>query len=562
MVTRFYQEVMDLTDTDALEARVQALLTRPLHSLVDLQDWLNEEELFGKHVSEAFMGHAIDFYCQTDDEERKARHVHDQTVVMPMLAQQQFELDKKFINCPFIDQLDDAKYDLLRKARLARVELFREENIALMAKEQQLVTEYSATVGGLTGDWEGEPQPIPFLQAKLTHPDRTVREQAWRSIKSAYSPFCEKIDSIMDELVSVRHQMALNAGFSNYRDYSFRVKNREYSLAEVERLHAVTENIVIPVWAEIAEDRRRELGIDTLRPWDIGAESQQLTPFADVSELVADVGRMLARTDTAFATLLTTMNENGLLDLESRAGKMHGGFNAPLVLSGHSFIFGNAAGADWDVTVLVHELGHAYHFEASKEDAVLDEGLHRSEIAELFSHAMEVLVIDKLEEVYPEPAALRAAQSRRLRRIASMLFGPVASDLFQHWMYTHPEHTAQERRAMWRDIEKRYSQRPVDWEGLDFELGVDWMGTEHYFGYPFYMLEYTISMLGAINLWIMYKENPALAIANYKRAASAGYSLPIRAVYALAGVDFDFSDSAVDRLAHYLLTQWRAAQQA
>jgi len=552
-----YQEVVDLQATDALEAQMTELVERSIESLADLHQWLKDEESFGKGVSEAYIGHVIDFYCQTDDEVRKARYLHDQAVVMPMLAKFQFSLDTKFVNCPYIRDLDSDRYGMLRKVRQTRMDVFREENIALMVSEQELTTQYSVVVGGLTAEWEGEQLPLPFLQAKLTHPSREIRERAWLAMRAAMTPFIETIDGIMDQLLVLRQTMAVNAGFENYRDFVFYAKNREYDLEDVLQLHRVTERLVVPVWNEMLEDRRRALHVDTLRPWDVSAETEELVPFADVAELVADVGRMLSRTDPEFGRLLGRMEAAGLLDLASRPGKAPGGFNAPLPLSGNSFIFGNAAQADWDVTVLVHELGHAFHFDTCRNETLFDDGLHRSEIAEFFSHGMEVMVIDKLEEVYADPVAHRAASRRRLIRLASMMVGPVASDLFQHWMYTHPGHTAAQRHEAWRDIERRYTAGPMDWSGFETELGAKWMETTHFFDTPFYMLEYTMSMLGALSLWQRYQVAPQEAVASYKRAAAAGYNKPIRDVYALAGVAFDFSDDVVAGLAEYMRAKWQ-----
>ncbi|GMA64641.1 hypothetical protein [Alicyclobacillus fastidiosus] len=132
-----------------------------------------------------------------------------------------------------------------------------------------------------------------------------------------------------------------------------------------------------------------------------------------------------------------------------------------------------------------------------------------------------------------------------------MLIGPLSGDLFQHWLYTNPHHTAEERDAKYFEILKRFSGHPVDYSGLEAEASSAWIDSIHFIAYPFYNIEYAMSELGALQLLETYRRDRSEAIANYKRGASTDFNQPIAKIYEDTGVHFDFSDAAVLRVAKF-----------
>src|SRR5690606_18338905 len=114
------------------------------------------------------------------------------------------------------------------------------------------------------------------------------------------------------------------------------------------------------------------------------------------------------------------------------------------------------------------------------------------------------------------------------------------------------QHTAKERDEKYFEISKRYGLHPVDTSGLEEVIGMSWIGTLHYFEVPFYNIEYSISMLGALQLLENYQKNPEQAIEAFKKGAGADYNQSIAAIYQETGVDFDFTEPAVKRMGEFL----------
>ena len=171
--------------------------------------------------------------------------------------------------------------------------------------------------------------------------------------------------NFITQLVEKRDQVAINAGFENYRDYKFVEMGRfDYTKEDCFQFHEAVKLHVLPLVAQINMHKKEKLGVDTLRPWDTEAEPEgiePLHPFKTGKELLEKTEAMFQRIKSILCRCLKKMNELGHLDLESRKGKAPGGYNCPLAESGAPFIFMNAAGQMSDVTTMVHEGGHAVH---------------------------------------------------------------------------------------------------------------------------------------------------------------------------------------------------------
>ena len=550
---KYYQELIDLQDVKGIEDQIQSLLDVSIDSVSDLEKWLKDEKDLLIKIEEAVTGHQVDFYRNTEDADIKSIYLHDQQVIVPLFMKYEAKLNEKCCESPYFNQLDENRYGLMRRVRETKIKLFREENIPLFVKEQELSTKYDEIMGSLTIEWDGEEKPLPFIDSQLDHLDRAVREKAYHAKMSAFRKIKPEMDAIMDELVQVRHQIATNAGFENYRDYIFVAKNREYSIQDCYDFHENVEKYIIPAWNRLAEVFKSELGVNTYRPWDNTAKLMKKQPYTEVSTLMDGVSEMLGKTDSYFADRFDYMRENGLLDLGDRKGKGQGGFCTALPVSGDTFVFANFSPSFFSLIALIHEMGHAVNGYLQFAEYGPIEGYKlRSEVAELFSHGMELLLLDKLDHFYTEEDDFKSAQREELRRAFTMLIGPLSGDLFQHWIYTNPNHTAKERDEKFFEISKRYGLNPVDTTGYESEIGMSWAGTLHYFQVPFYLIEYSMSMLGALQLLENYQNNPEETVESYKKGASADYTQSIAAIYKETGVNFDFSAPTVKRMGEFL----------
>jgi len=246
------------------------------------------------------------------------------------------------------------------------------------------------------------------------------------------------------------------------------------------------------------------------------------------------------------------MKVNDLFDVESRKGKAPGGYNYPLAETGAPFIFMNSANTFRDLTTMVHEGGHAVHTFISSDLKMNDFKHVPSEVAELASMSMELISMDKWDVFFQNEEDLKRAKKDQLRDVLKTLPWVAVIDQFQHWIYTNPDHTSEERTEAWKEIFDPFGNNFADWSGQEEALGNLWQKQLHIFEVPFYYIEYGIAQLGAIAVWKNYKENPEAGLKAYLDALKLGYTKPIKKIYETAGIKFDFSVGYVHELAEFI----------
>ena len=463
-----------------------------------------------------------------------------------------FRLMQKFYDNPFRAKLPDG-YAHLNMIIANEMEIFREENIPLITKEQELTTKYGEITSKMTVSFQGEEKTIQQLSPYLEDQNRNVREKAWRLSYGRYAEDRNKLDALFDELKTIRVQIARNAGFENFRDYTHKSKGRfSYTPEDLMRLHDVVEKIIVPLMEEFNTERKNKLGLDILRPWDFNVEINEKfpSPFATPDELIAKGTETIAQVDPLFGAELENMQANGFIDAENRKGKAPGGYNYSLHEYGSSFIFMHAVGVRRDVETFVHEAGHAMHNHLSRKQPILQYTDTPSEVAELASMGMELISIDHWSNFYA-PDVLKKIRKKELMDKLNFLPWGVVVDAFQHWLYLNPDHNAEERGQYFASLLDRF-KIGGDWSGLEKEKTMRWMLQLHIFQRPFYYIEYVIAQLGAIALYRNYHKDPKKTIEQYKNFLELGYAKPVSEVYETAGIQFDFSEKYVSELVAFL----------
>ena len=117
-------------------------------------------------------------------------------------------------------------------------------------------------------------------------------------------------------------------------------------------------------------------------------------------------------------------------------------------------------------------------------------------------------------------------------------------DAFQHWIYTHPGHTAKERSDSYISIRERFKSG-VDWTGWEEALRSSWQMQLHIFEYPFYYIEYGIALLGALQVWQNSRRDVKSAVDAYLKALSLGGSRPLPDLFKAANIKFNFSAATI-----------------
>src|SRR5206468_1081868 len=240
-------------------------------------------------------------------------------------------------------------------------------------------------------------------------------------------------------------------GFENYLAYAFRKLGRfDYTPEDCRQFHDAIELEFMPLVRQLHGRRRQQMKLEKLRPWDLAVDPlgrPPLRPFEQVERMVSGAQKIWQQMDNGLAQGFRQMDDLRLLDLANRKGKAPGGYQATLNEVRLPFIFMNAIGIQRDVETLFHEGGHAFHALATRDEDLYAYRAAPIEFCEVASMSMELLCNEGLEEFYPTPEANRARRAH-LENLLLYLFPWVATvDAFQHWIYTHPGHSRDERKA-------------------------------------------------------------------------------------------------------------------
>lgn len=539
---RFVPPGLDATRWENLEPLYRSLQERPLRCAGCLEELILDRSDLDAATSEAEANAYIRMTCHTDDAEAKARFLHFVEHVDPELKKAGFELDRRIAESPFAKDLDQERYGVLLRSLRRAVELFRPENVPVETEITKLDQQYSEINGAMTITFEGREQTMPQMARYLEVTDRAVRERSWRATAERRLQDAERISDIYEKMLALRHQAARNAGFQNFRDFQHqRLQRFDYTPAHCEAFHRGAEEVCVPVMRRLNAERAGALGAQPLRPWDLKVDIHgraPLRPFKDADDLVQRTSRAFHRMDRELGEMFDSMRGGGCLDLESRKGKAPGGYQYQRQWSRTPFIFMNAAGLQRDLETMVHEAGHAFHSLLSRADPVLAYRGSPMEFAEVASMSMELLTYPVLDEFYSKEDADRSRRTH-LENLATMLPWIATIDAFQQWIYQNPTHTRKDREQYWVHLNDRFGPA-VSWEGLEPSLRTSWQRQLHLFGVPFYYIEYGIAQLGALQLWLAARRDPAKALAAYKKGLSLGGSRPLPQLFAAAGLKFDF----------------------
>lgn len=351
----------EFTDWAQVEPYAQALLAANL-TAENVNDWLAQWTALAKLMIETDARCRLAAMVNTEDKVAEARfHTFSEAIQPLWLAAEQ-----KFKQMLLASDLQPQGMETpLRQMRIEAA-LFSPANLPLFTEEQKLANEYDNLLGAQTVAWAGQEVTVEQLKPVSQNLERSVREDAWRLGSTRQLADRAALNDLWRKLLTIRQQIATNAGHADYRSFCWQQKVRlDYTPADCLAFHQAIEEVVVPAAERIQARRRQQLGVETLRPWDLDVDPQghaPLCPFGDVAELERKTAAIFQQIDPALGARFEMMRQARLLDLDNRKGKAPDAGNCtffPIV--GHPFIFMNAVGLRRDVEILLHEVGHAFH---------------------------------------------------------------------------------------------------------------------------------------------------------------------------------------------------------
>ena len=552
----FVPDDFDASKWENIEPYVNDLLSRELTCSSCLEKAISDSSNLAEHISETGALLYIGMTCDTENEKKKNEFLHFVENVRPKLSEFSDALNRRIAEHPSLEDLSE-RYTLMIRGIISDIEIFRTENIPLGVEQTKLVTKAQGITGAMTVEFEGKERTFPEMKAFLESNDREKREKAWKSMVNRWMDDSEDLSEIFDELIKIRHQIALNAGFDTYTDYMFRAMHRfDYSVEDCLTFHDSIEKVCMPIVKDINEKRRVAFGLEKLSPWDVNEKTgsgpdisgeRPLKPFESVQEMVTKLSQLFHNMSEDLGNKFDKLVEMDTLDLETRKGKAPGGYQYYLEKSRVPFIFMNAAGLQGDLETMIHESGHAFHSLYCGHLDLIDERNYPIEFAEVASMSMELLTQDEWGIFYESSNEVNRARISHLEGVVYLLPWIATIDAFQHWIYANPDHTRNERKEYWLSLREKFGS-DMNWNGNEEFRELSWQQQGHLYGVPFYYVEYGIAQLGALQLWQTHRKDPEKALIDYSNAMELGNTKTLPDLFAAAELKLGFDEKHLNSL--------------
>jgi oligoendopeptidase F len=512
-----------------------------------IDSWLDDWSTLASCVDEQFTRLQVTTTRYTADEDLKKQFDTFLDEVQPATKAADQKIKEKLLE----SGLHPKGFEVALKMMQAEAEIFRSENLPLLAEEQKLANEYDRIMGATTVMWEGEEKTFWEMYTMYSfESERVVRERAWKMLAERVYQNRDAINALWGKFMATRLKIAENAGFPDYRAYMWKQRFRlAYTPEDCKSFHAAIEEVVVPAAQRAYERRRQRLGIEATRPWDRDADQfgrLTLRPAKTVRELNSKTLQVFEDVDPKFRDYYQTMMDHDLLDLDSRKNKASGAYSVCYNVARLPFIFMSHTNTKIDVDTILHEGGHAFHsFECAhlrfhqKAEAYVP-----AEFAEVASMSMELLASPYLTQehggFYSEEENARARISH-LESIIAFLPYMALVDTFQHWIYENPSKASDGTRCEeeWGKLWDRF-MKGIDYTGFEKYKKIYWHQQGHIHTTPFYYIEYGLAQLGAVQVFGNARRNQEKAVADYRKALALGSTVSLPELFAAAGAKFAF----------------------
>ena len=541
-----------LTVWSRIKPYFNELLSRTIESIEHLNQWMLDRNEIESLIDEEINWRYLRFAQDSSDLASKEAYNYAVQEIESKLGPIRYLLDQKLLASPYAQQLPIETFGIyLQKIKNERT-LFCKENQSLKAEVEVTSRKYTEIYSSMSITVRGQQLTVQEAHSLLEDRNREIREEVFSKLSQAVLAKKETLNTLFSKLLTARHQIALNAGFENFRDYQFQALHRtDYNVKECNAFQEGILQHIVPLIKRFNAYRKEALNLKSLRPWDTQVDIQNrssIKPFGTAEELINRTTKTLEAISPYFGECFSLLEEKQHLDLFSRKQKRPGGFMMSMPQSGTPFIFCNATRSIKDVRILLHESGHAIHAFLMKDLHLSKLRRVPSEVSELAAMTMELLGMEQWESFFPKKDQLIQAKTWQLFRVLEILPWIAAIDRFQHWIYTHPTHSLADREEKWDQIYLDFCLPDVDWTGHEEYRRVFWFNQLHMFESPFYYVEYGFAQLGAIALWLRYQEKPEAMLSQFISAMKLGGTQTVTETYRVAGIPFDWSPAYLEEL--------------
>lgn len=449
------------------------------------------------------------------------------------------------LSATYRDDLEKMWGEQLFKLAEIKIKTFNNEVAEEIEKENKLILEYQQIFRKAESVFRGESISLSSLIPYIFSSDRSIRKEAFESKYLFFQKNEKEFDRILDELVKVRHQMALKLGYPSYIELGYhRMHRTNLNQSDFKKYRKQVKEVGVPLVNDLRNKQKERLQVEKLTYYDehVYFQTPAPKPVGDYQQILTTYRHVFDELSPETSSFYNEIMTNGNLDLQNRPEKTGGAFATYIGQEVAPYIYCNFNGTSNDVRVFAHEAGHAFQFYMTREKQI-HEYIIPFDSAELFSFIMERLVWPWMEQFFGD----EVNRYKYEHLTQGIMYMPIASvvDEFEHFLYQYPKATALERKQQWRKLEQEYMPQK-DYDQNEFlERGMGFCEYGHIFSTPFYFFDYDLANFCSLQMWMKQQKEGVPPVKSFISMCESGGSLSFEDLLARANLMSPFEEDSL-----------------
>ena len=473
----------------------------------------------------------------------------------PLYTELNSDFYKVIVNSKFKDEIKKDYSEQFYKICEYSLKSFSPEIISDLQEENKLMSKYTKLLASAKINFKGEELNLSGLYKYMLSSDRNEREQSSKAYYNYFGEHEEEFDEIYDQLVHIRHNMAKKLGFKNFVELGYiRMDRTDYNPEMVVNLRKQILEYIVPLCNKLYEKQAKRLNLDKLTYIDENLEflDGNATIKGDSDYIIENGIKMYQELSQETKEFFDFMLENELMDLETKHNKSAGGYCTYIPDYKAPFIFSNFNKTSEDMDVLTHEAGHAFQLYMSRDIDMQEINFPTLDSCEIHSMSMEFITYPWMETFFKEDSD-KYKFAHLTSAIKFLPYGVVV-DEFQHVVYDNPNMTSDERKKVWRDLEKKYLPHRDYEDNEILERGCWFFKQGHIFKDPFYYIDYVLAQICAFQFLKKMGEDRISGWEDYLRICKVGGTQSFLQIVKTGNLISPFDDKCIEYIIKNLET--------
>ena len=473
----------------------------------------------------------------------------------PLYTELNSDFYKVIVNSKFKDEIKKDYSEQFYKICEYSLKSFSPEIISDLQEENKLMSKYTKLLASAKINFKNEELNLSGLYKYMLSSDRNEREQSSKAYYNYFGEHEEEFDEIYDQLVHIRHNMAKKLGFKNFVELGYiRMDRTDYNPEMVVNLRKQILEYIVPLCNKLYEKQAKRLNLDKLTYIDENLEflDGNATIKGDSDYIIENGIKMYQELSQETKEFFDFMLENELMDLETKHNKSAGGYCTYIPDYKAPFIFSNFNKTSEDMDVLTHEAGHAFQLYMSRDIDMQEINFPTLDSCEIHSMSMEFITYPWMETFFKEDSD-KYKFAHLTSAIKFLPYGVVV-DEFQHVVYDNPNMTSDERKKVWRDLEKKYLPHRDYEDNEILERGCWFFKQGHIFKDPFYYIDYVLAQICAFQFLKKMEEDRISGWEDYLRICKVGGTQSFLQIVKTGNLISPFDDKCIEYIIKNLET--------